>query len=361
MKQEIIMKRKHVKYFLVLYLTLNTIFAQQKYLDVQDIKEEWKNFTSFQRQELVAYNTFLYSEGFYERALLGYFQYLYKYPKDDLEIAAYYQIAKCYEKLENWDLAKNYYDRIIDESSPGGLNSNAAKYQIHHIDLINENYNNIIENTISSKDPYELIFRGYAHFENLEWKESRQSFQAAESIFDHNHYSKLIKAWYKAINSAENAPLKKRTPALLSSLFPGGGFIYLDQKKNAVGLISSTILLYSATFSIINENKKGDIMLAINRQKNIPLDSGFQLFENNPSISENYFIPKSMSTSKRSPSSIATPIALALGLQFASGWKSVKDIDNANKILVKRFTKRVRSKLAISRFMDYPFPEFIIK
>ena len=57
MKQEIIMKRKHVKYFLVLYLALNTIFAQQKYLDVQDIKEEWKNFTSFQRQELVAYNT----------------------------------------------------------------------------------------------------------------------------------------------------------------------------------------------------------------------------------------------------------------------------------------------------------------
>ena len=34
MKQEIIMKRKHVKYFLVLYLALNTIFAQQKYIDI---------------------------------------------------------------------------------------------------------------------------------------------------------------------------------------------------------------------------------------------------------------------------------------------------------------------------------------
>ena len=67
-----------------------------------------------------------------------------------------------------------------------------------------------------------------------------------------------------------------------------------------------------------------------------------------------------MSVSKRSPSSLATPIALALGLQFASGWKSVKDIDNANKKLVKRFTKRVRSKLAISRFMDYPFPNSLL-
>jgi hypothetical protein len=139
------MKRKYLKYFLVLFLALNSLSAQQKYLDVQDIKEEWKDFTSFQRQELVAYNTFLYSEGFYERALLGYFQYLYKYPKDDLEIAAYYQIAKCYEKLENWDLAKNYYMRIIDETSPGGLNSNAAKKQIHYIDLINERYDSIIK------------------------------------------------------------------------------------------------------------------------------------------------------------------------------------------------------------------------
>ena len=70
--------RKSVKYILTTILTLNCLFAQQKYLDVQDIKEEWKDFTSFQRRELVSYTTFLYNEGFYERALLGYFQYLYK-------------------------------------------------------------------------------------------------------------------------------------------------------------------------------------------------------------------------------------------------------------------------------------------
>ena len=56
-----------------------------------------------------------------------------------------------------------------------------------------------------------------------------------------------------------------------------------------------------------------------------------------------------------------TPAILALGLQVASGWKSVKDIDNANKKLLKRFTLRVRSSISINRFMDYPFPEFIIK
>jgi len=349
------------KYFFAVFFVLNILFGQQSYLDVNDIKEEWKDFTSFQRRELIGYTTFLYNEGFYERALLGYFQYLYKYPKDELEVAAYYQIAKCYEMLNNWDLAKNYYNRIIQESLPGSSNSNAAKYQIHYGDLINEKYDEIIKNTAKTSDPYEMIFRGYAHFENLEWKESKQSFQAAEAVFDHNHYSKLIQAWYRAIKSAENAPLKKKTPALLSSLFPGGGFVYLDQKKNAIGLISSTILLYSATFSIISENKNGDILLATNRQKNLPLDSGFDLIENNPSISGDYLIPQSMSTAKRSISAIAAPVTLALGLQIASGWKSVKDIDNANKKLVKKFTKRVRAKLVISRFMDYPFPEFILK
>ena len=361
MKVSFLIYRNKFKYFLAVFFVFNFILAQQNYLDVNDIKEEWKDFTTFQRRELVGYTTFLYNEGFYERALLAYFQYLYKYPEDDLELATYYQIAKCYEKLDNWDLAKNYYNRIIQETLPGSSYSNAAKYQIHYVNLVNEKYDEIIENTVETTDPYEMIFRGYAHFENLEWKKAKQSFQAAEVKFDHNHYSKLIKAWYRAIKSAENAPLKKRTPALLSSLFPGGGFIYLDQKKNAVGLISSTILLYSATFSILSENKKGDILLATNRQSNIPLDSGFELIGNNPFVSKDYLIPQSMSISKRNLSAIAPPVALAIGLQIASGWKSVKDIDNANKKLVKKFTKRVRSKLDINRFMDYPFPEFAIK
>ena len=49
--------------FIVLILApflLQGLFSQQQYLDVEDIKEEWKDFTSFQRQELVSYTNFLY-------------------------------------------------------------------------------------------------------------------------------------------------------------------------------------------------------------------------------------------------------------------------------------------------------------
>ena len=57
----------------------NHLYKMEKGDYPEDIKNEWRNYTSFQKQELVNFATFLYDEGFYERALLTYFQYLYKY------------------------------------------------------------------------------------------------------------------------------------------------------------------------------------------------------------------------------------------------------------------------------------------
>ena len=108
--------RLHSKISLLI-IFLSFINAQEKYLSPDDVKVEWQNYTKFQREELVNFATFLYNEGFYERALLSYFQYLYKYPNDELKIATYFQIVKCYENMDNWDLAKNYYNRILDEPS----------------------------------------------------------------------------------------------------------------------------------------------------------------------------------------------------------------------------------------------------
>ena len=85
-----------IKKIPIIYLfCINIIFTQEKYLSPDDVKVEWKNYTSFQRQELVNFATFLFDEQFYERALLVFFQFLYKYPGDELEIAAYFNIAKC--------------------------------------------------------------------------------------------------------------------------------------------------------------------------------------------------------------------------------------------------------------------------
>ena len=92
------------------------IFSQQKYLSKEDIKNEWSEYTSFQKSELINHSNLLYNEGKYEDALLNYFQFVYLYPNDQLINAAYFKIAKCYEMLKSWDLSINYYQKIISTS-----------------------------------------------------------------------------------------------------------------------------------------------------------------------------------------------------------------------------------------------------
>ena len=87
--------------------TLKAVHYEKIMTPSMRIQACFQNYTSFQRQELVNFATFLFDEQFYERALLVFFQFLYKYPGDELEIAAYFNIAKCYEMMGNWDLAEN--------------------------------------------------------------------------------------------------------------------------------------------------------------------------------------------------------------------------------------------------------------
>ena len=346
---------------IIFLFCINIAFAQQKYLSPDDIKAEWQNYTSFQRQELVNFANFLFDEQFYERALLIYFQFLYKYPSDELEMAAYFKIGKCYELMGNWDLAENYYNRIIKESPSGSIALNAAKYQLSYVALQIGNYETIIEKTSQSLDPYDLIFRAYAHFKMLEWNESRVAFKSAEAEFDHNYYTKKIRPWYNAINTAENAPLKSRTPALLSSLLPGGGFIYLKQNKNGIGTLGASVLTYAAIFSASLVSQTKPISISSNRQMIAPMSSDIISKEGKFYSSEGYLIPNNLNLSTNNRSAIIPPTILALGIYFGSIWKSVHDIDESNRKLVQRFTGRVTKKLDVETFMDYPIPDFIIK
>ena len=351
-----------IKKIPIIYLfCINIIFTQEKYLSPDDVKVEWQNYTSFQRQELVNFATFLFDEQFYERALLVFFQFLYKYPGDELEIAAYFNIAKCYEMMDNWDLAENYYNRIIKETPIGSVDSNAAKYQLLYIAFETENYDKIIESTLESKDPYDLVFRAYAHFEMLDWNDSRVAFRSAEAAFDHNYYSKKIKPWYNAINTAENAPLKSKTPALLSSLFPGGGFIYLKQNENAMGTLGASLLTYAAIFSSSLVSQQKTISISSNRQMITPMSSNVITKEGKFHSSGGYSIPNPLKLSTNNRTAIIPPTILAFGIYFGSIWKSVQDIDESNRKLVLRFTGRVTKKLSVETFMDYPIPDFVIK
>ena len=349
-------------FFMALFFMIpNCTWAQKQYISPDDIKSEWMNHTSFQRQELVNFANFLYDEGFYERALISYFQYLYRYPKDELEMATYFQIGKCYELLESWDLAKNYYKRIIDENPSKSVSKNAAQYQLLYISLVNKKYEKVIDSTINSKDPYELIFRAYAHFELLEWTESKQAFKTAEVLFNHSHYSKQIRPWYKAIKTAQNAPLKERKSALLASIAPGGGFVYLKQTENAIGAISASLLLYAAMFSIPAISQKGGLRISENRQNVVPMSGDLVTKNSEFHSAVGYQMPYELTLKTSRRTALIPPALIALGLYAGSMWKAALDIDMSNRRLVKRYAGRVTTKLPIERFMDFNRPDFIIK
>jgi len=346
---------------LIILLVPFVLCSQESYRSVDEVKEEWQDYNHFQKQELVSFSNFLMTNGFYERALLGFFQYLYKYPGDSLEFAAYYQIAKSYENLGKPDLALSYYERILSDADPLSTAARAANYKKLYLIFKKGDYDRVIELTIDSEDPYELVFRGYAHFQKLEWTAARQAFKASEAGFDHAHYSSLIRPWYKAIDLAIHAPLKKRLPALVASLAPGGGHAYLKQYENALGAAISSLFLYTAILTYPGLKQSGSLTVQSDIHTNFPTSSGLKARGSGFVYSGSQHIPGSIQLKSKRSGLLVPPLLLAGGLYFGSMWKTVQDIDSANLHLVERFAGRIVDKLPVERFMDYPEPEFSLK
>ena len=233
------------KFIFILLIFLVQIFSQQKYLSKDDIKKEWSEYTSFQKSELINHSNLLFDNGKYEDALLNYFQFVYLYPNDQLINAAYFKIAKCYEMLKSWDLSINYYQKIISSSDSSSVHYLSSNYQrLYSLFKIGQ-FQDIINSPNEDNDPYILVFKAYAFFSMLDFNSALLTFKSAEAAFDHRYYSDIIEPFYKAIETVENAPTKDKSLALVTSLFPGGGFLYLDQKESAIGSIVTSSLIFS--------------------------------------------------------------------------------------------------------------------
>ena len=152
------------------------------------------------------------------------------------------------------------------------------------------------------------------HFELLEFAEAQQAFQAAEAAFDHSHYSRGIRPWYSAIKTAQNAPLKEKTPALLSSLAPGGGFIYLKQTENAVGAMGASFLLYMAMFTMPSIAQKGGLSVMDSRQNIVPVSGDLVMQNGIFQSSLGYQIPDNLSLESKRITVLIPPALIALGL-----------------------------------------------
>ena len=245
-----------LKLILYLFFVLSMSFSQQSYLSADQIELEWEGYTKFQRDEMVSFCDFLFNEGYYERCLISSFQFLYRLPDDPVKPALLHLIARSYEEMGNYSLARRYYNRVMDIESPNSIAYKSAKYREIYCYLLEGDIASVKLKTESSKDPYFLTLRGYGFLRSLEWEKARTVFISAEEKFKDKHYSKLMISLYQTIENVSKVRRHNKFKVALSGLFlPGGGQLALKDKKNAQGILISALLFSS----IYNSGRSGSI------------------------------------------------------------------------------------------------------
>ena len=345
---------------IIIFLFFVCIICGQNFRSVDDIKDDWKNYTAFQKHELLSFCDFLIDEGHYERSLLSLFQYLYKFPGDSLELPVLYHIARSYDLSGNPVLANRYYDQVINLSEENFRVSRAAKYRKLIIKYYQEDYESVLEETDNSTDPYMITLRGYVFLQELDWISARQAFLSADERFKHRHYSRLIASIMQSIDNAAEVPIKNKWQTLVASLVPGGGRAYLREWGNAGGAIASFFLVASLASSNTGLMQSGYLSLVDNRNELIPQGLDYKLDDNNlPESLLSFRLPTEVTLSNTNNNLIYTPAILAVSIYFGTIMKTYDGVDNANKRLFRNHINTTIDKTPLESFMDFSEPNLV--
>jgi len=336
---------------IIIFLFFVCIICGQNFRSVDDIKDDWKNYTTFQKHELLSFCDFLIDGGHYERSLLSLFQYLYKFPGDSLELPVLYHIARSYDLSSNPVLANRYYDQVIDLSEENYRVSKAAKYRKLIIKYYQEDYDSVLEETDNSTDPYMITLRGYVFLQQLDWISARQAFLSADERFKHRHYSRLIASIMQSIDNAAEVPIKNKWQTLVASLVPGGGRAYLREWGNAGGAIASFFLVASLASSNTGLMQSGNLSLVDNRNELIPQGLDYKLDDNS--------LPTEVTLSNTNNNLIYTPAILALSIYLGTIMKTYDGVDNANQRLFRNHINTTIAKTPLDSFMDFSEPNLV--
>ena len=243
-----------------LLVASSMLFSQANYRSTAQVESEWGNYTKFQRDEMISFCDFLFSEGYYERCLISSFQFLYRLPNDPTKPALLYLIARSYEEMENYSLARRYYRRVMASEPVNSVAHKSSKYREIYCYLMEGELNAVLSNTENSEDPYFLTMRGYCYLQSLEWESARTTFISAEEKFKDKYYSKLMIPLYQTIENVSSINQHSKLKVAISGLiFPGGGQLVLRDKTNAQGIFISTFLLYGIYSLSSSNDTSGDI------------------------------------------------------------------------------------------------------
>ncbi|MEE2876339.1 MAG: hypothetical protein VX822_00955 [Candidatus Neomarinimicrobiota bacterium] len=302
--------RRVVILLLILTLVLfPELKGQTTYGTIADLEEQWRKYTSYQKDELTNFCDFLFDEGHFERCIVASFRYLFLYPDDPLTPNVYYKIARSYEEQGNFLLAKEYFLKVQNEVQPNSSEFRAARYRLIYLNLMQGDLDSVTIMVGTTQDPYLMTLDGFARFNDLEFEVAKGRFDQARRIFKSRDHRRNLTVLMRACDNAGKLPNLDPVRTGLFGLFPGGGRVYLQEWIPAAGTFFSTTGL------------------------------GIQFFVSGPT-----FIAKWI------------PRLTLLGLYGGSIWGSMKGIDHANTQREIRYTKRVQERYGPTLFLDFPEP-----
>ena len=344
----------------MVFILVFPVSGQQRYRSANDVKEEWADYTAFQRDEMVSFCDFLFKEKHYERCLLTCFQFLYRFPEDPLRPAVLFTVARSYEGLENYQLAHRYYQQVMSLESESTSAHRASMYRDVYIDLLSGNSKRIISVTKSTNDPYLLTFQGYAFIKQLQWEAARTAFISAQQNFNHPHYNELMVPLFQIIENVQTVRTHNKYLIAATGLFiPGGGQFMLKDVNKGQGILASAGLLalaynWSKTNAISGSNRfMGHQSLSMPSFKDI--NEGESVY----ALKKNDNLPSSVNPSSSHIKYTLPPLLLALGVYTGGFWKSFVDTKDKNRKLMEYYTLDRISEITPGRFLDFPEPKLI--
>ena len=354
--------RKYIRDFIAVAFISISFSQPDMYRSTDDIKSEWEEKTSFQKEEMISFCDFLFKEGHYERCLLVSFQILYKFPDDPIIPAINYYIARCYEETKNYDLAHRYYSKSITLGDKTSIVYKASVYRDHYINLILKEQNKeLLAKTEETNDPYLMTFRGYAYLNKMEWEKARTTFIAAQSKFNHPHYDELMVPLFQTIEEVSSISRhNKYLVFLLSTLLPGGGQFLLKDWNKGQGILSSVGLMVLITNWAKVEQFAGSSRFVDNYSVSIPSVKNYNNENKKLGLSKSDKMPSSLTLSSSSEKYILAPILIGGGIFITSALRSFKDTEYKNKKLTELYVAERVKNLHPSQFLDFPEPQLII-
>ena len=352
--------RAFFKSLLILY-SLSICFSQKNiYQNEEQIKSEWKGYSTFQKDEMISFCDFLFKEGHYERCLLTSFQILYKFSDDKLlSSTVNYYIGRCYEEIQSYELALKYY-RKVNSGGSDDLLSMAANYRYQYVNLISDSVDQVLNDTKNSDDPYMMTFRGYAYLKKFDWENARATFISAQENFEHQHYDDLLTPIFRLIENVNDVDNYNKYLVFLSSAcIPGGGQFLLKEWGNGQGILSSVLLLLLASNWALEDKGSGSSRLVENYSTSLPLIRNYNSDSNNLNLKKTDKMPQKIIVTHSNSRYILLPLVVSAGIFISSSINSFKDTKTKNNKLLEYFLNDNLNILNPKNFLDFPEPQLI--